>query len=111
MIKTDETFKKKHRVRNSKDFKKIQNRGKKQHSRFFTFIYSPGRTRIGLTVSTKVGNSPTRNYIKRCIREYFRKNKILFTDVDLVIIVKPELSCLKYEQIALQLNKLLRKCK
>lgn len=34
-----------------------------------------GIARLGLSVSKKVGNSPTRNLWKRLIREAFRKNK------------------------------------
>ncbi len=37
-----------------------------------------GYRRLGVSVGKKVGSSVSRNYIKRVIREIFRKNKHLF---------------------------------
>jgi ribonuclease P protein component len=43
-------------------------------------------TRIGLSVSKKVGTAPTRNYWKRCIREAFRRNRTkLPTSLDIIV--------------------------
>lgn len=43
-------------------------------------------SRIGLSVSKKVGNSPTRNYWKRCIREAFRRQRtVLPTGIDIIV--------------------------
>ncbi len=48
-----------------------------------------GRTRLGIAVSKKIGNSVKRNKWKRMIREIFRKNGSLFPiTVDVVIIPK-----------------------
>lgn len=88
---TDETLKKRNKIRTSREFKKIQKDAKKKHSKYFTILYNKGKCRLGLTVSTKVGNSPQRNYIKRCIREFFRRNKYLFQNLDVVFIAKPEI--------------------
>lgn len=95
----DETLKKKHKVRTSREFKKIGQKAKKKHSKYFTLLYVTGRCRLGITVSTKVGNSPERNYIKRCVREFFRRNKHIFTGLDVVVIAKPEMAELKYQDI------------
>jgi ribonuclease P protein component len=45
-------------------------------------------SRIGLSVSKKVGTSPTRNYWKRCIREAFRLQRVVLP-VGLDIVVRP----------------------
>ncbi len=45
-------------------------------------------SRLGVTVSRKVGNSVCRNRIKRLIREFFRSNKDLFTPADYNIIAR-----------------------
>lgn len=48
-----------------------------------------GRTRLGITASTKVGNAVIRNRAKRWTREWFRKSKSnLPIGVDLIIIVR-----------------------
>lgn len=41
--------------------------------------------RLGLSVSKRVGDSPTRNLWKRLIRESFRKQKESFACVDIVV--------------------------
>jgi len=45
-------------------------------------------SRIGLSISKKVGSSPTRNYWKRCIREAFRRQRSVLP-AGLDIIVRP----------------------
>lgn len=95
----DQTLKKDRKIRKTRDFKKVQQNAKKKHSRYFTLVYNKGRCRLGITVSTKVGNSPERNYIKRCVREFFRRNKHIFTGLDVVVIAKPEMAAVKYDEI------------
>ena len=48
--------------------------------------------RLGLSVSKRVGNSPTRNRWKRLIRESFRKQKDSFAFVDIVVRPKRDAS-------------------
>ena len=68
--------------------------------------------RLGLIVSRKVGNSVTRNAVKRCIRETFRQHDKI-GPWDLVIIARPPAAQASFRQIAgdftLSLNKLARK--
>ena len=48
-----------------------------------------GKTRLGLTVSKKLGNSPQRNRIRRILREGVRKNLgILPAGHDIVIVAR-----------------------
>lgn len=48
------------------------------HNRYFIAVYDAGaadRTRLGITVTKKVGGAAVRNKIKRRVREYFRTNR------------------------------------
>ena len=48
-------------------------------------------TRIGITVSKKVGNSPIRSKVKRWIREIYRLNKPHWpVGIDFVVIARPD---------------------
>lgn len=66
---------KKARLRKRREFLRLSQGGSKAHSA--NFIVISGRNsgdgcRLGITVSGKVGNSVTRNRIKRHVREFFR---------------------------------------
>lgn len=85
-------FGKADRVLGRRDFLRIQSRGRKVHTRYLIALFSPAlgeRRRLGLVVSTKVGNSVERNRVKRWLREVFRKERELLPErVDLVLIAK-----------------------
>lgn len=77
-VKRDERFPKQARVVNQRDFDRVFQSG---------LVFSDGTlvihfcrndlpfSRLGLSVSKRVGNSPTRNCWKRLIREAFRKQR------------------------------------
>ena len=47
------------------------------------------QTRIGITATKRIGNAPTRNRIRRLVREAFRTNRSVFPKgCDVVIIAK-----------------------
>lgn len=57
-------------------------------------------TRIGLTVSRKVGNAVIRNRVKRRLREIFRRNKSAFPKgTDLVIIARQNAAEATWEEL------------
>ena len=52
--------------------------GEKCHKKYFLCIYKKrggARSRLGITVSKKVGTAVIRNRLKRMCREFFRHNK------------------------------------
>jgi ribonuclease P protein component len=75
------SFKKTERIAKRADFEKLWRCGKKKHGDYFVIAYCPnrlGKSRLGVTVSKKVGCAVVRNRIKRLIREYFRLHKNVF---------------------------------
>lgn len=71
-------FPKTARLRKRAEFLKLSRTGAKFQTANFVIITrasNRSENRLGVTVSGKVGNSVTRNRIKRRIREYFRRHR------------------------------------
>jgi len=72
------SFTKADRLLKRSDFLRLTAKGRQQQDKYFIVVFAPGkmdRTRLGITVSRKVGNAVVRNRIKRFAREYFRLNR------------------------------------
>ena len=86
------SFPKKERILNRKDFVNLNQLGKKFYTIHFVIIFKEnglGITRLGITVSKKIGNSVKRNKVKRLIREFYRLHKAFFPQgYDIVIAAK-----------------------
>lgn len=98
------------RLRRRREFLRVQRSGRKHHTRFFLVFVapsglgSPGRrgrdqgappgsqlpsTRLGVTVTRKVGKAVKRNRIKRLVREAFRRERsALPPGLDMVWVAK-----------------------
>ncbi len=62
---------------------------------------------MGVTVSSKVGNSVVRNQVKRWVREAFRTHPTWFPEgVDLVLIAKPGVDKGDYARVCRELERL-----
>ena len=81
------------RLRKRPEFIKVQDGGAKLSADCLLGLYlANGRpeTRLGLTVSTKVGPAVVRNRVRRRLRELFRANRAsLPRGFDLVLIARP----------------------
>lgn len=74
----ENTFTKADRLIKPTEFARVRRKGRRYSTRSFVLFVLPNgleRTRLGLSVSARVGPSVTRNRIKRLLREYFRTNR------------------------------------
>ena len=72
------TYTKADRIRTPSEYRALSKNGNRHYNDFFIIISRKNqlsRSRLGITVSKKVGKAVTRNKIKRIIREYFRLNR------------------------------------
>ncbi len=103
-----EGFPKSARLRKRSEFLRLSRTGKKSQTSHFVVLRKSndkGESRLGLTVSTKVGNAVTRNRIKRLVREFFRRHSgELPSAQDIVIIARKGAGELSLEEAARELR-------
>lgn len=87
-----ESFPKVLRLLRRQDFRNTERRGTRRVTRHLVVIAKPNGfdfSRLGTTVSRKVGNAVVRNRWKRRLRELFRRNHASFpAGFDFVVIVR-----------------------
>ena len=75
------------------DFQLVYGEGKSYANRLLVmYVRNTGRShsRIGISVSKKVGNSVVRHRMARLVRESFRLSEnVLRTGLDIVVVVRP----------------------
>ena len=129
MIGKTGAFRRSDRLLDSRDFRRVLRQGRRQAVRelvVFTVPRSSARagspglegadaedakertSRLGLTVSRKVGNAVVRNRFKRRVRTWFRRKRGDFPQsVDLVVIARPAAADLSFEELDERLSTLL----
>jgi ribonuclease P protein component len=89
----------------------VQGSGQRKGTGHFVVISAPGaaeRARIGITVSSRVGNAVVRNRVKRLVRETFRTRCAgVFGARDVVVIARPGAEKLNYGEVAGELERAL----
>jgi ribonuclease P protein component len=97
------SFTRHERLRHRKDFQLALRYGSRRQTKNFTIILRPNAlkfSRLGVTVSKKVGNAVKRNRVKRCLREFFRLHKHkLPPSHDVVIIAKEYAATIAYHDL------------
>ncbi len=98
------------RLKKSWEFQRAYKKGKKCWDAYFVmYVYDTqlGQSRLGITVSKKVGNSVQRNRVKRLIREAFRILKLeLLPHYDIVVVGRKAAYGLSMPQVRDSLHKL-----
>ncbi len=106
----DQSWPKRARLRKRHDFLKVQTNAAKASGQDFTALARPNPTgirRMGVTVSSKVGNSVVRNQIKRWVRQAYRTHPGWWPNaIDLVLIAKPGADKGSYATVCRELEKL-----
>lgn len=102
-------FPKQDRILLRSDFLAVTRKGRRFSTRFFLVFLRPnrhGRTRLGITVSRKIGKAVKRNFLKRRVREFFRLHRpLLPRSTDIVIIAKKGIPELSYRMICQDLDR------
>lgn len=107
--RASERFPKTLRLRTRREFLKVQDRGQKVSAGPLLALAlvrgpasAPGPdTRLGITVSSKVGNAVLRVQLRRWLRELFRKRRSqLPSGIDLVLIARGSAKDTDYEALS-----------
>lgn len=108
-MKGDSTFPQGCRLRTSQAYQLVWQSGRRHHTAHFIVIVSRGagtHSRLGLTVSRKVGNAVCRNRLKRWIRELFRvRRSRLQPPVDISVIAKRQAGILSHAEVEHELSR------
>ncbi len=93
------------------DFLRVQGEGRRFRRERLTVLVHGGErndTRVGYTVSRKVGNAVIRNRVRRRLREIVRLHQeLLVTGFDYVIVGSPAAAASTYEALEHELRALL----
>jgi ribonuclease P protein component len=103
-----ESFPKTARLRKRFEFQRLSRNGLKTQFSHFVVIKrnnDKGESRLGVTVSAKVGNAVARNRIKRLVREFFRRHRRnLAAGVDILVIAKKSAAGLSLKDISEEMD-------
>ncbi len=111
------------RLKQRREFLRVQRGGRKHHLRnFMVFVArrppldprdpssEPAPTRLGVTVTRKVGDAVTRNRIKRLVREVFRQHRRrLPAGLDLVWVAKQQAADASFAEVLSDFEALVRR--
>jgi ribonuclease P protein component len=96
------SFTKADRILKRHEFIALAKSGRRIQNEYFIAVFSPGRhgrSRLGVTVTKKVGRAVKRNRIKRLVREFFRLNRqVLSGEWDINIIAKNQITDITSEK-------------
>jgi ribonuclease P protein component len=110
-VTVDQRFRPQDRIRKRAEFQIVYQGGRRVPSRSVVLFVLPnaqGRPRLGITVTTKIGNAVRRNRAKRLVREIFRRHKTELLDVDIVVNGRSALPQAEYRRLEAEILECLR---
>jgi len=109
-VLSQHTYTKADRLLKRADYLRLTRTGRQIGNRYFIIRYNAsntGRSKLGTTITKKVGNAVVRNRLKRLMREHFRHNRHRFDDpFDLMIIARKPAAGLTSKQVFDSLDRL-----
>ena len=92
---SDKRFPKQERLRKRRDYLNVEAKKQRKiitgHLIILAARNSENHTRIGITVSKRIGTAVKRNSVKRLLREIYRRNKEIFPPgYDVVLIARKQ---------------------
>ncbi|RMF46781.1 MAG: ribonuclease P protein component [Deltaproteobacteria bacterium] len=111
-MQLDQRFPARLRLRKRPEFIRCKQMGRKIHTSHF-LVYAlendGDESRLGVTVSRRVGNAVVRNRVKRLVREFFRSHKTrLPAGFDLSVIARHRAGELDQKAVCRELGVLLK---
>ena len=111
LLRGGEKFPKQARLRKRPEFLNLSRGGKKIYSPHFliiTQLNERGESRLGVTVSSKVGNAVIRNRVKRLLRECFRRYRHqIVPNQDVLIIARNSAADLSWYDVESEIRDIL----
>ena len=109
-IRRGESFPPEIRLRHTRDHRRVKKVCMRIRTRYFMVLVRPGAlqwSRVGFTVSRRVGQAVTRNHLKRLLREAFRRHYSLIDGRwDIVFIARPSAARLDATEVSREVKML-----
>jgi len=107
-------FRRADRLRKPGEFRRVSAKGRRHSGSSFVILQAAsgcagtrGGSRLGVTVSRRVGGAVQRNQVKRRLREWFRRSRsALPPGSDWVVIARPRARTLAYAAMVAELDQL-----
>ena len=106
-------MRKSYRIKKETEFQKVfEKKNSYANKKFVVYVYDkPNQPhfRVGISVGKKIGNAVMRNYMKRRIRQSLLELKpVLRSDVDFLVIARPQSSGLAMAEVKKELSHVLK---
>ena len=110
------TFGRHQRIKQGRDFARLRQKGKRLvHGCMIAnwLTADPAsKSRLGVVVSAKVGNSVKRSRVRRLLRETFRQHQHQLTEaIDLVLVARPSIASKGFAEVEQDFLATLRKAR
>ncbi|MFZ5945037.1 MAG: ribonuclease P protein component [Bacillota bacterium] len=107
---------KKYRLRKNLEFRRIYRSSKSIANEFLVLYIKRNKlnqnTRVGFSISKKIGKANERNYLKRVFREIIKKNLALIEpQYDLIFLARQKIKGKSYKDVEESMESLLKKGK